>query len=162
MIREKPMKALPALLVALAGSTAMLVAEAGSPATLAVTSAWARATAPGAPVGAVYLVIDNPADKADRLLAVSSDRAERCEVHAMVREGDLMKMRRADPLAIGAGERVVLEPGGLHVMLMGLKSPLIDGESLHLVMTFEKAGARHVAAQVVPVTAAGPNSGHQH
>jgi copper(I)-binding protein len=148
------MRRLSAFLVALAGSTAMLTAVAATPSTLAIRGAWARATAPGAPVGAVYLVIDNTAGKADQLLSVSTDRAERCEVHAMFQDGDVMKMRRVDPLPIEAGARLALEPGGVHVMLMGLKSPLVEGETLDLVMTFENAGTRQVEAQVLP-------SGHQ-
>jgi len=156
------MRRLSAFLIAVAGSTAMLTAAAQTPPALAVTDAWARATAPGAPVGAVYLVIDNTAGQADRLLAVATDRAERCEVHTMVHDGDLMKMRRVDPLPVAAGERIVLEPGGTHVMLMGLKSPLVEGDSLILVMNFEHAGTRRVEAQVVPATATEPPSGHQH
>jgi len=154
------MRKLSAFLATLAGSVAMLAAAAGTPPALVVTDAWARATAPGAPVGAVYLVLDNSAGKADRLLSVSTDRAERCEVHTMIADGDLMKMRRVDPLRVGAGERVVFEPGGLHVMLMGLGSPLVEGETLKLVMTFENAGILQVEAQVVPATAAGPHSAH--
>ena len=151
-----------AFFIAVAGSIAMLAAVAQTPPALTVTGAWARATAPGAPVGAVYLVIDNAAGQADRLLAVSAERAERCEVHIMVHDGDLMKMRRVAPLPVAAGERVVLEPGGTHVMLMGLKSPLVEGESLPLVMNFEHAGTRRVEAQVVPATATDAPSGHQH
>jgi copper(I)-binding protein len=154
------MRRLSAFLVALAGSTAMFTAVAATPPALAVTGAWARATAPGAPVGAVYLVIDNTAGKADRLLSVSTDRAERCEVHTMVQDGDVMKMRRVDPLHIAAGARLALEPGGTHVMLMGLKSPLVEGETLDLVMTFENAGALQIQAPVVPATAS--PTGHLH
>ena len=154
------MRRLSALLIAVAGSTAMLAALAAAPPAPAVGDAWARATPPGTPVGAVYLVIDNAGGKADRLLSVATDRAERSEVHTMVHDGDLVKMRRVDPLHVGAGERVVFEPGGTHIMLMGLKSPLVEGESLTLVLQFEATGARHVEARVVAATAAGPQSGH--
>jgi len=93
---------------------------------------------------------------------VSSDRAERSEVHTIVHDGDLVKMRRADPLPIGAGERVVFEPGGTHVMLMGLKSPLVEGESLALVMNFDTAGTRHVEALVMAATSTPQAAAHQH
>jgi copper(I)-binding protein len=156
------MRRLFALLIAVAASTAMLAALAAAPPAPAIGNAWARATPPGTPVGAVYLVIDNAGGKADRLLSVSTDRAERSEVHTIVHDGELMKMRRVDPLHLGAGERVVFEPGGTHVMLMGLKSPLVEGENLALVLHFEVAGTRHVEARVVAATAAEPQSGHQH
>jgi copper(I)-binding protein len=154
------LKSIAAAIVATIGSTAMFVALAGSSSGLAVTDAWARATPPGAPVAAVYLVIDNAGGKADRLLSVSSDRAERSEVHTIVHDGDLVKMRRADPLPIGAGERVVFEPGGTHVMLMGLKSPLLEGESLALVMNFDIAGTRHVEVRVTAATSSPQAAGH--
>jgi copper(I)-binding protein len=46
-------------------------------------------------------------------------------------------------------------------MLMGLKSPLVEGEALDLVMTFENAGTLQFKAPVVPATASAPPSGHQ-
>jgi copper(I)-binding protein len=156
------MKRRSALLVPLAGSMAALAALAGTPPALTVADAWARATAPGSPVGAVYLVIDNAAGTADRLLSVETDRAGQCEVHTIVHDGDVMKMRRVDPLPIAAGERVAFEPGGIHIMLMGLRSPLVEGGSLHLVMHFEAAGERHIEARVVAATAAGPQPEHHH
>ena len=156
------MKSIVAAIAAAVGSTAMFAALADGSSGLAVTDAWARATPPGAPVAAVYLVIDNAGGKADRLLSVSSDRAERSEVHTIVHDGDLVKMRRADPLPIGAGERVVFEPGGTHVMLIGLKSPLVEGESLALVMNFDTAGTRHVEALVMAATSTPQAAAHQH
>ena len=149
------------ILAAAAGLAAMFAASAGTPPGLAVTDAWARATPPGTPVAAVYLVIDNTGGKADRLLAVSTDRAGSAEVHTIVHDGDLAMMRRVDPLHVAAGERVVFEPGGNHVMLMGLKSPLAEGESLTLVMNFERAGVLRVEARVMAATST-PEAGHHH
>jgi len=151
-----------AILSAVAGSAAMFAASAGTPSGLSVTGAWARATPPGTTVAAVYLVIDNTAGEADRLLAISTDRAGSAEVHTIVHDGDLAMMRRVEPLHVGAGERIVLEPGGTHVMLMGLKSPLAEGQSLTLVMNFERAGVRRVEARVMAATSAPQAAGHHH
>jgi copper(I)-binding protein len=129
---------------------------------LAVTDGWARATPPGASVAAAYLTIDNAAGGADRLLGASSDAAGRVEVHETRREGDVMQMRKVEPLDIAAGERVVFGPGGLHVMLMGLKAPLRKGEKLPLVLRFEHAGEVQVEAEVLAGDATDPHAGHHH
>lgn len=155
------MRSLTAILSAVAGSAAICAASAGTPSGLSVAGAWARATPPGTPVAAVYLVIDNTAGEADRLLAISTDRAGSAEVHTTVHEGDLAMMRRVDPLQVGAGERIVFEPGGTHVMLIGLKSPLAEGQSLTLVMNFERAGVRRVEVRVMAATSTA-QAGHHH
>ena len=98
----------------------------------------------------------------DRLLSVSTDRAGITEVHTIVHEGDLAMMRRVDPLQVGAGERILFEPGGTHVMLMGLKSPLAEGQSLTLIMNFEQAGVRRVEARVLAATSTPQAAGHHH
>ena len=156
------MRSLTAILSAVAGSAALFAASAGTPPGLSVTGAWARATPPGTTVAAVYLVIDNTAGEADRLLAISTDRAGSAEVHTIVHDGDLAMMRRVEPLQVGAGERILFEPGGIHVMLMGLKSPLAEGQSLTLVMNFERAGVRRVEARVMAATSAPQAAGHHH
>jgi copper(I)-binding protein len=148
--------------IALVAAVAAFAAVAEAPRIPVVTGAWARATPPGTPVAAIYLTIDNSAGKADRLLSVSSDRADRAEVHAIVRDGDVVKMRRVDPLHVGAGERVMLEPGGTHLMLMGLQSPLVEGEILTVVMKFELAGEMRVTARVMAPTAPDPHAAHHH
>lgn len=107
---------------------------------LVVERPWARATPPGTTVGAVYLVIDNRSRRSDRLLSAASLRATSVEVHATIRDLDQVRMRRVDPLHVGAGERLVLEPGGLHVMLVGLAAPLREGETVPLTLKFEHAG----------------------
>ena len=129
---------------------------------LAVVEAWARATPPGASVAAAYLTVDNSAGGADRLLGASSDAAGRVEVHESRREGEVMRMRKVEPLDIAAGERVVFGPGGLHVMLMELEAPLRQDEKLPLVLRFERAGEVQVEAEVLAGDATDPHAGHHH
>jgi hypothetical protein len=129
---------------------------------LAVVDAWARATPPGAGVAAAYLTIDNAGGGADRLLGASSDAAGRVEVHETRRDGEVMRMRKAEPLDIPAGERVVFGPGGLHVMLMELKEPLHQGDTLSLTLRFEHAGEVRVQASILAGDATHPHAGHLH
>ena len=147
-----------AVIAAAATAAAALAAPPGT--TLQVGHAWARATPPGAPVAAAYLVIDNRGGKPDRLLAVSSPRAARVEVHSTVHEGGIAKMRRIDPLHVAAGERLSFEPGGIHVMLLDLASPLVAAERVPLALRFEIAGEMNIEAAVLAVGDAEP--AHKH
>jgi copper(I)-binding protein len=117
-----------------------------------VSNAWARATPPGVTVGAVYLRIDGgPAP--DRLLGASCPRAERVELHAVDRASGMARMRRADGVAIPAGGRVELAPQAVHLMLLGLESPLRAGETLPLTLRFERGGEAAIEVEVLAATA---------
>lgn len=120
-----------------------LVARAAE---LTVTDAFSRAT-PGRGPGAGYVTIQG-GDVADRLLSVSSPRAGRVVLHSMMMQGDVMRMRAIEALDVPAGATVRLAPGGLHLMLEQLATPLKAGETVPLVLRFERAGERRVDAVV--------------
>lgn len=121
---------------------------------LEVGDAWARATPGGAHTGVVYLTIRSPG--ADRLVAVKTPVAAKAAVHAMTMAGMVMQMRPLPVLDIPAGKPVALQPGGLHIMLEGLKAPLRQGQSFTLDLEFAKAGARQVSVAVAGPGAMGP------
>lgn len=90
---------------------------------------------------AVFLMIENSGADADRLIGGSTDVAEVVEIHEIVDNNGVMEMRPlTDGLEIPAGETVTLQPGGYHVMLIGLKQDLTAGSTYELTLTFEKAG----------------------
>lgn len=122
---------------------------------------WARATAPGQAAGGGFLEIRN-GGAADRLVAASSAAAARVELHRMTMEGDVMRMRQVDAIDLPAGGRVALEPGGLHLMFMGLKRPLAAGSRIPLKLKFEKAGELTVEVKVDAATALPRQGGHAH
>ena len=115
---------------------------------IAIGHPWARATVPGQPIGGGYLALDNRGGAADRLVGARSPACERVELHAMWMEGDVMRMRQRDAIDLPAGGRVELKPGGMHLMLIGLKAPLKAGEKFPLTLTFEKAGSVEVTMNV--------------
>ena len=115
---------------------------------LAVTGAWARSTPPGATMGAIYLVIDNGSTKSDRLLKLRTSVASAAAVHRTEVLDGIARMREVAVLHIAAGERVEFKPGGHHVMLTGLKKPLVEGETFELELVFEMAGARNVVVVI--------------
>ena len=109
-----------------------------------VEKAWSRAAMQGH-VGVVYLtIVDNGA--ADRLTGVSSPVAEKAELHESFSEGGVAKMRPVGSLPVEQGKPVVLAPGSYHIMLMGLKQPLKQGEVFPITLSFANAG--QLTAQV--------------
>ena len=124
--------------------------------TVELTEAWARATPGKAENGAAYLTLTSPTG--DRLTGVASPVAGKAELHAMKMEGGVMTMTPLDGIDLPAGQPVTLKPGGVHIMLVGLKQPLQPGQSVPLVLQFAKAGSREVIAAVGRVGATAPES----
>lgn len=125
---------------------------------ITVEQPWARATPAGAMSGAAYLTVANKSNTADRLTGASSDVAAKVQIHEMKIVNGVMQMREiTGGLAIPAGGSVTLKPGSYHVMLMGLKKPLVAGQSFPLTLSFAKAGNISVT---VPVQAMGSTTGN--
>lgn len=119
---------------------------------------YARATAAGQPTGGGFMKFVNAGGN-DKLLSVSAEVSKSVELHEMKMEGDVMKMRQVDGIALPSGQTVELKPGGYHVMFIGLKAPLKAGDSFPLKLKFEKAGDVTVE---VTVQAAGAMDGMKH
>lgn len=124
-----------------------------------VREPWARATVAGQPATAVYARLSAP--MGSRLVGGSSPLAGGVEVHEMRMEGDIMRMRALpDGLPLPAGEVAELRPGGLHLMVTGLKQALPAGSTLPLVLRFVDAQGREGLREVqVPVRLAPAASG---
>jgi copper(I)-binding protein len=105
-----------------------------------------RATPGHAENGVAYLTIVSPT--ADRLTAVSSPVAKKAELHTMSMGGGVMKMRPLTAIDIPAGQAVTLNPGGMHIMLLGLTQPLHQGQSFPLTLSFDHAGPREVTVLI--------------
>ena len=125
---------------------------AGQTGGVKVMEPWARATAKTARTGAAYLMLENPGGASDKLVAASSPAADKVELHTHIKDGDIMRMREVEYIEVGPQSMVRLQPGGLHIMLVGLKGPLTKGESFPLTLVFEKAGEVTVD---VPIQAPG-------
>jgi copper(I)-binding protein len=127
---------------------------------LIITQAWTRATPKGAKTGGGYLTIENKGTGPDTLLGGSADIAGSVQVHEMSMDNGVMKMRTLDKgLAIEPGKTVKLAPGGYHLMMMDLKSPLKRGDKVPVTLEFEKAGKVAVSLDVQGVGAQAPAGG---
>jgi copper(I)-binding protein len=122
---------------------------------------WTRATPGGAKVAGGYLTVRNTGNEPDRLIGGSLAQAGRFEIHESRLEGDVARMRHLPGgLEIKPGQSVTLAPGGYHVMFMGLKAPLKQGDKIKGQLIFQKAGTVEVEYAVEGVGA--KSSGHGH
>ena len=131
-------------LAAVAALALVLAACSGADAELSIEGAWVRSN-PNL-IGAAYMAITSPI--ADELVAASVDPsiAGTVEVHEVVMDDGMMRMREVAGIALPAGETVMLEPGGYHIMLLDMPEMLEAGTEVVLTLTF-------ASGTEVPVTA---------
>ena len=115
---------------------------------------WARATAPKAMAGGAFMTITSIG--ADRVTKVESPVAASAELHQTVEAAGVMKMTPVPALVLVPGKSVTLKPGGYHVMLMGLKAPLKQGEHFPITLFFANSPPVTVEVQIAAPGAAGP------
>ena len=122
---------------------------------------WARATASKAANGVAYVTIKNSSDLTDQLLSANTLAAKKVSLHKHFMEDGMMKMRAVGSVKFPAYSTVVMKPGGLHLMLMGIKSPLVKGGSLDLTFTFQKAGTFTIPIKILGMGAKGAGDAHE-
>lgn len=140
-LRAKPLAAIAALLLVACNGQS-------SPPAIDIEDGWVRATAAGQSATAAYLTISNSGGT-DRLIGASSP-AGAASVHTATIDKGVVRMRPAGDVEIPAGSTVVLEPGGIHVMISRLNRPLEAGQSVALELAFARSGKRQVMAAVRP------------
>lgn len=130
------------LLALLAASVLAAAAHAQhySVGNLVIGHPWSRPTASGMPTGVAYLSITNKGPQEDTLIAAHTPAAARVEFHRTSIESGMARMRPAGTLVVAPNATITAEPGGLHLMLVDLKAPLVEGTSIPLVLTFKSAG----------------------
>src|SRR4051794_7628063 len=144
-----------AALFVLSASAHALEIKAGD---LVITQPWSRATPGGAKIAGGFVTIENKGAAPDRLVSGSGDVAGRVEIHEMAMNNGVMTMRPLDKgLVIEPGKTVKLAPGGYHLMLMDLKTPLKQGDKVPLTLQFEKAGKVELSLDVEGVGAQVPH-----
>ena len=134
----------------------LLLNSCTAPATegVEVQDAWAR-PAPQGGNGAVYFTIRSSA--ADELVGVASEVAEAVEMHESIMSGDVMEMHQLISVPLPAGEEVTFDPGGLHIMLIGLKQDLNLGDAFEIALQFRNQEVLKVSVTVKDTPASGKN-----
>lgn len=142
----------------------MMTAGAAVAADVEVRDAWVRGVVPAQKSTGAFMQLSSPAGAT--LVGAASPAAAKVELHEMAMEGNVMRMRPVPRLDLAPGQSVALKPGGYHVMLIGLKKPLADGEKVPLTLLVEgrdkKVEKVEVSAEVRPLTAAAPMDEHHH
>ena len=138
------LRALALLVLAISASAGATAAE------VEISDAWARASV-GAN-GVAYFTARNHGP-ATAIIGIASATAATAALHGHVMDGEVMRMRPLDRLALAAGESVILAPGGPHVMLMRLVAPLVEGDSLALTVRFEDGSQTTVTVPVLGIAA---------
>lgn len=109
--------------------------------TITISGAWARMSFGRAVNSAGFMILQNTGMKDDRLIGASSSISKTTELHTHIRDGEIMRMRRVEGgIKVPKGGQAALQPGGFHVMFIGLHKPLKNGDKFPLTLTFEQAG----------------------
>ncbi len=139
------------LLVLLSGGFAY--AQTSAQNTIVVERPWARATPVGARTGVVYVTLFNNGSSSDSLVSAATPVADQVQFHSATEENGVSRMREMRTVDVTPGAKVAFSPGGLHIMVVGLKQPLKEGQTFPLTLTFEKAGKIEVTVPIEKVGA---------
>ncbi|MBV1789591.1 copper chaperone PCu(A)C [Marinobacterium sp. D7] len=139
------MKALSTLLLSAALSTPLLAAE------VQVNDPYARAVAPGQPNSAAFMQLENLGGQMLSLTGATSEVAQAVELHTHIQDQGVMRMRRINTIELPPHQRVSLQPGGLHIMLIGLTRTLSEGDEMALTLTFSDGSEQTFNMPVRPV-----------
>lgn len=139
------MKQLSLLALSLLLSTGVLAATADN---VSVENPYVRLAPPSAPTTGAFMVLRNNGDKDIRVLRADSPAAKLTELHTHLNEGGVMKMRPVPAIDIKAKGEAVLQPGGLHIMLIELKAPLKEGDVVPITLSFDDGSSKKVDAPV--------------
>lgn len=124
-----------------------------------VSEPWARPTVQGMDAGGAFMKLKNSGKKDDALIGGATLVAAKVEIHAHVKDGDVMRMREVkEGVPLPVGQEVMLKPGSYHVMLMGLKQPLAIGDKFPLTLKFKNSKPKTVTVKVDNMQAA-PQAG---
>ncbi|MEM8645648.1 MAG: copper chaperone PCu(A)C [Pseudomonadota bacterium] len=146
---------------ALASISVSALAEDYKVGQVMIKDTWARVTLQSRPAAA-YMKIHNMGETADKIVAVSSPIAERVELHTHSMDDGVMRMRKVEEIALPPKGHTELKPGGLHLMIFGLKREIKKGEMLPLQLTLKEAGEVEIMAKVGAKAAGSDHSGHSH
>lgn len=141
-------------------TTTLCLISLGTQAKTTADGAWARATVPGQNMGGAFITLTSDQDAT--LIGASSPVSEKMELHTMKMEGEKMVMAQVSSIPLPANTQVELKPGSLHLMFMGLKQPLTEGQNVAITLKI-KLSSGHVETLSIqaPVKSLAHSAMHQ-
>jgi copper(I)-binding protein len=127
----------------------IILSESGIATELTVADAWVRLAPPTARVNAAYMTLTNTTDQPILITQVSADCCAMSMLHQTRQENEIASMVHLDQLEIPPASRVHLKPGGLHIMLMRPRQPLVEGDQVKLALTLSDGRIQQVIAPVM-------------
>jgi hypothetical protein len=121
---------------------------AGAADNISVVDPYVRMAPPGAMATGAFMVLKNNGDKDVKLVKAANPASKLTELHTHINEGGVMKMRPVAAIDIKAKGEALLQPGGLHVMLIDLKEPMKDGEKIAITLGFDDGSSKEISAPV--------------
>lgn len=140
-----------ALLGVLAAFVLPAMSVSAQSATVTVRDAWVREAGAGRPTTAAFMILENKGAVLRALLRGSASVGDTLELHEMKRDDGMMRMSPVQRIEIPAHGEVALRPGGLHLMIFGLKAPLTATDSVALTLTFDDGSVLTLKAPVRPM-----------
>lgn len=128
-----------------------LTLSASAFAEIKVDQPYARAVPPGQPNSAAFMSLKNTSDTEISLVSASSSVSKVAELHTHTNENGVMKMRQVPQITLKGNQQVELKPGGLHIMLIGLKQNLVKGETADLTLNFSDGSSESLDISVKDV-----------
>lgn len=150
------MKNLSLLAAGLIFSAGALAAAAEQ---ITVDNPYVRLLPPSAPTTGAFMVIRNAGERDVKLVKAENPASRVSELHTHLNEGGVMKMRQVPAIELKAKGEAVLQPGGLHIMLIDLKAPLKEGDVVPITLGFDDGSSKKVEAKVLK---AAPPAMEQH
>lgn len=164
MKRSKPPLILAGLLAAAMNSG--IAHAAGAADQITVGDAYIRQVPPGAMATAAFMTIRNTGPREVRVVKASNPASRITELHTHLNEGGVMKMRQVKDIPVPPGGAALLKPGGLHVMLIEMKSPLKEGDTVPITLGLDDGSSKEISVPVrnpnTGSSSMGGMAGHKH
>ena len=146
MNRFRPNLILAGLLIA--ATNCGIAHAAGAADQISVSDAYIRLAPPGAMATGAYMVIRNAGPREVRVVKAASTVSLIAELHTHLNEGGVMKMRQVKDIPVPPGGEAVLKPGGLHVMLIEMRLPLREGDTVPITLGLDDGSSKQIGVPV--------------
>jgi copper(I)-binding protein len=115
---------------------------------ISIGDPYVRLAPPSAENTGMFMVIRNRGDADIKLIGAASPAAKSVELHTVIEEGGMNKMRPVPSIPVKAKGETALKPGDYHVMLIGLNKPLNEGDIVPLTLKFDDGSSQSLQVPV--------------